>query len=63
VCEDCGGYARDVGRISLRGLCAACGDRRNVEAREQLQARSGPAWDRYVAGLEMLAERLREPAG
>jgi hypothetical protein len=63
VCRKCGGFARDVGRISHGGYCEVCSSIVVVEAREQLQARSGPAWDRWLLGTQLENERRRIEAG
>jgi hypothetical protein len=49
---------REVGRISLGKLCAECSTRRQRENIEQLQARRGPYYDRWLAGRQVAAYKL-----
>lgn len=60
ACVECGKPGRVGAGLSVRGLCAVCGPKRQAEAIRQMAEKSGPYWDQYVASMRNYA--LRELA-
>lgn len=48
-CIICGADAREGARISYRGKCASCGEKRAIEAVESMVSGEGPIAERYRA--------------
>jgi len=46
-CRICERSTDEVGRLSARGKCAECGNRRLVENHEAMLARRGPFFDHW----------------
>lgn len=51
-CRVCRRTDGEVGRISRGGYCEECGIKANLDARDQMQAKQGPVYERYLAGVE-----------
>lgn len=47
-CVTCSKPIADCGRLSTRGKCQECGDRRLIENAMQLHAHSGPFFDHWL---------------
>jgi hypothetical protein len=47
----CGKSSDEVGPISWRGLCSACGETRTLDNARGLHAMSGPALDQWRHGM------------
>ena len=58
VCKRCDRTEAEVGRISVRGLCAECANTRMLENTRQIIEREGPFYDSFVAGFQEAGYRL-----
>lgn len=63
-CQGCGLRVEDVGLISWRGNCRACGLERQEQAIVEIAERRGPMYRRYTKGLaiyvaSMLPDEIR----
>lgn len=62
TCRKCGGHIDTVGPLSSRGLCEADSIAGVTNAIDQMSRRSGPVYERYVAGMQAYAARFSTPA-
>ncbi len=47
TCKDCGGERQNVGHVTWRGYCIACGIARQHAEIDQLRAHSGPHFNHW----------------
>jgi hypothetical protein len=59
TCRNCGRAEREVGRISLTGLCVDCASAAMIENVNGLRAQSGPVHQRWLEGTAAWLERVR----
>lgn len=56
LCKRCN---KEVEHLSNRGLCMACGMGAVREAATQLHNKSGPIYEKYLAGSKAARERIQ----
>lgn len=57
TCVICGGHRSEVGSLSARGKCDACGEALERENLRQLREGEGPFFDHYVRRTFMAARQ------
>lgn len=55
-CKHCERHVDECGPLSARKVCEDCGIGRTTQAVNELIARRGPMYDRYLAGVRKSAE-------
>jgi hypothetical protein len=56
ACTSCGRTREQAGHISWRGLCPPCAEANVAANVEEIASRSGPAYDKWLAGIARFAE-------
>jgi len=61
-CADCGAHVTRTLSSHQSRVCQPCAADRSAAAVQQLHDKSGPYWDKYLAGQLRYAARLIGPA-
>jgi hypothetical protein len=62
TCRICGVRTSGGGRKQKAKVCTDCGAATSAQAAREMHAKSGPAWDKYVASGQVLG-RTNAPRG
>lgn len=63
ICIECNMNEFEIGPVSNRGLCEACGIAHAINAAVQMRNKSGPAWDRWVGKMRELVAEVDRAGG
>lgn len=51
ACKDCGIVEAPWVKLSQKGYCPPCGNKRMMDALEQLRVKAGPVYDKWRYGI------------